>query len=216
MNKELDLQKAYWDGTVDDFDSIYSHRKSAVANWLDRVFRKDMFQRFSFTIARCEPVAGRTFLDVGCGTGRYSIELAKRNCRKVTGIDISDAMIRRCVRSAEVAGVSDKTDFIRSDLLAFTGTTVYDVCIGIGLFDYIRDALPVLIKMREHSADRSIISFPRLWTWRSPVRKLRLKIKNCDVFFYTKKEIESLISRAGFSRSVIEKVGKLFCVVAYK
>lgn len=216
MNKELSLQKTYWDGTVDDFDSIYSHRKPALANWLDHVFRKDMFQRFAFTLARCEPVEGRTFLDVGCGTGRYAIELAKRNCRKVTGIDISDAMVQRCVRSAEAAGVSGRTEFLRSDLLAFAEKTVYDVCIGIGLFDYISDALPVLVKMREHSADRAIVSFPRLWTWRAPVRKLRLKMKNCDVFFYTKKEIEGLIHQAGFSRSIVEKVGKLFCVVAFK
>jgi 2-polyprenyl-3-methyl-5-hydroxy-6-metoxy-1,4-benzoquinol methylase len=216
MSEELNLQKAYWDGTVEDFDSIYSHRKSALANWLDRVFRKDMFQRFAFTLDKCEPVAGRSFLDVGCGTGRYALELAKRNCRKVTGIDISEAMIRRCVQSADGLGVSSRTDFRKSDLLAFAEKTVYDVVIGIGLFDYISDALPVLAKMCEYSSDRSIISFPRLWTWRAPVRKLRLKMKKCDVFFYTKKEIEGLVSRAGFRKSNIEKVGKLFCVVAYK
>lgn len=43
-------------------------------------------------------------LDVGCGTGRHSVELAKRGY-SVTGIDLSPQMIKRAVQKREEAGV---------------------------------------------------------------------------------------------------------------
>ena len=59
------------------------------------------------------------------------------------------------------------------------------------------------------------MAFPRLWTWRAPIRKVRLARKGCDVFFYSKAQIEKLMRDAGFKRQEIVKVGKLYCVVAY-
>ncbi|HEU4870295.1 MAG TPA: hypothetical protein VFT08_05545, partial [Pyrinomonadaceae bacterium] len=83
------------------------------------------------------------------------------------------------------------------------------------LFDYIKNPLPVLTKMREVSTDKAIMAFPRLYTWRAPVRKVRLTIKGCDVYFYSAARINKLIKDAGFSRHTLTKVGKLYCVVAY-
>jgi hypothetical protein len=83
------------------------------------------------------------------------------------------------------------------------------------LFDYISDPLPVLKKMRELSTDKAILAFPRFWTWRAPVRKLRLNARGCDVFFYTKSHLDKLLRDAGFQRHEVHKVGKLHCVVAY-
>jgi len=62
------------------------------------------------------------------------------------------------------------------------------------LFDYVKDPLPVLAKMRQSVDGRAILSFPRRWTWRAPVRKARLALKGCDVYFYTAGEIERLKS----------------------
>lgn len=45
-----------------------------------------------------------SIIDVGCGTGRHSIELSKRGYR-VTGIDLSDQMLARAREKAEEAGV---------------------------------------------------------------------------------------------------------------
>ncbi len=51
-------------------------------------------------------------LDVGCGTGRHAIELARRGYR-VTGIDLSEAQLRRAREKAAEAGVD--VDFQRQD-----------------------------------------------------------------------------------------------------
>jgi 2-polyprenyl-3-methyl-5-hydroxy-6-metoxy-1,4-benzoquinol methylase len=215
LNNELQAQRAFWNSEADAFQRIYTHRKSKFANTLDQIFRKDMYERFVFTIEHCEPIKGRTFLDVGCGNALYSLELARKGAAKVVGIDISEVMIGLCKQSSENENLTDVCTFIQTDLLDYKPESTFDVSFGIGLFDYISDPLPVMKRMREVSTDRAIMAFPRLWTWRAPIRKMRLARKGCDVFFYSKAKIEKLLRDAGFSRQEIFKVGKLYCVVAY-
>jgi 2-polyprenyl-3-methyl-5-hydroxy-6-metoxy-1,4-benzoquinol methylase len=215
LSNEIQAQRAFWNSEADAFQRIYTHRKSRFANTLDKYFRKDMYERFAFTIANCEPIKGRTFLDVGCGNALYSLELARKGAAKVVGIDISEVMIGLCKQSSQKENLNDRCTFLQTDLLDYKPESKFDVSFGIGLFDYISDPLPVLKRMREVSADKAIMAFPRLWTWRAPVRKARLAIKGCDVFFYSKARIESLLREAGFGRHTITRVGKLYCVVAY-
>lgn len=54
-------------------------------------------------------------LDVGCGTGRHSIELAARGYN-VTGVDLSDSMLKRAKKKAQEAGVN--VDFRQADARA--------------------------------------------------------------------------------------------------
>lgn len=51
-------------------------------------------------------------LDIGCGTGRHSIELARRGYRMV-GVDLSDAQLARAREKARDAGV--EIDFQKQD-----------------------------------------------------------------------------------------------------
>jgi SAM-dependent methyltransferase len=215
VNDEILAQRKYWNSEADTFQRIYTHRKSKLSNALDKVFRKDMYERFTFTIENCEPIRNRTFLDVGCGNGLYSLELARRGAAKVVGIDIAEVMVDLCKQASVAERLDDRCSFEQTDLLAYNSDSHFDVSFGIGLFDYIREPVPVLKKMRALSDDKVILSFPRLWTWRAPVRKARLSIRGCDVVFYTRAQIRKLMTEAGFSRHTVTKVGKLYCVVAY-
>ena len=215
MSNEIQAQRNFWNSEADAFSKIYTHRKSKFSNTLDQIFRKDMYERFQFTIANCEPIKGRTFLDVGCGNALYSLELARKGAAKVVGIDIAEVMIGLCKKSADEQNLSDRCTFIQTDLLEYKPETKFDVSFGIGLFDYIKNPLPVLTKMREVSTDKAIMAFPRLYTWRAPVRKVRLTMKGCDVYFYSAARINKLMKDAGFSRHTLTKVGKLYCVVGY-
>jgi 2-polyprenyl-3-methyl-5-hydroxy-6-metoxy-1,4-benzoquinol methylase len=215
LNNEIQAQRAFWNSEADAFQRIYTHRKSPLAVKLDQIFRKDMYERYTFTIEHCEPVKDRKFLDVGCGNGMYSLELARRGAAQVIGIDIAEVMIDLCRKSSQEKGFDDRCTFIQTDLLDYKPETTFDVSFGIGLFDYISDPLPVLKRMREVSTDKAIMAFPRLWTWRAPVRKVRLARKGCDVYFYSKARIEQLLREAGFKSQEIVKVGKLYCVVAH-
>lgn len=67
-------------------------------------------------------------LDIGCGTGRHSIELARRGYN-VTGIDLSGSQLSKAKRKAESLGL--KIDFLLKDARDFSFTNPFDLAIMI-------------------------------------------------------------------------------------
>ena len=65
-------------------------------------------------------------LDIGCGTGRHSIELSKRGYN-IIGIDLSDSQIARAREKAEKQGL--KIDFLRYDARNLPFENEYDLVI---------------------------------------------------------------------------------------
>ncbi len=60
---------------------------------INKWFRQTMLIRFQKTIVACNPLEGKTILDVGCGPGIYSITLAKGSPNFVYGIDFAPSMV---------------------------------------------------------------------------------------------------------------------------
>lgn len=74
------------------YDLIYSDKDyEAECNFVEEIF-----QEYS-------PHSIATILELGCGTGGHAIPLAQKGYR-VSGIDISEAMIARARRKAENVG----------------------------------------------------------------------------------------------------------------
>ncbi len=65
-------------------------------------------------------------LDIGCGTGRHSIELSRRGY-KVTGLDLSLSMLNKAKQKAEEAGV--EVTFIQKDARDFDFHETFDLAI---------------------------------------------------------------------------------------
>lgn len=62
------------------------------------------------------PLAGKRVGDIGCGTGRYALMLARTRADEVIGLDISPAMLARARHKAQRAELPVK--LARADLLA--------------------------------------------------------------------------------------------------
>lgn len=65
-------------------------------------------------------------LDIGCGTGRHAIELAKRG-HAVTGIDLSESLLQRAKDKARQAGL--QIDFQRQDARNLPFSEEFDAAI---------------------------------------------------------------------------------------
>lgn len=207
--------KEFFNGEAKTFDAIYSGGKGRFARWLDRVFRWDISARFDEAMEACGNVRGLEILDIGCGSGRYSIELAKKGA-SVSGVDNAPAMIAIARRLADEAGVAGRCRFIEDECLSFNPDRSFAITLAIGFFDYTADPLPYLDKMARVTDGRLIATFPRLWTWRAPVRRARLALRGCPVYFYTRKRIARLLAQTGWGIRSVKRVGKLHFVVAMK
>ena len=65
--------------------------------------------------------AGKTVLDLGCGTGRLTIGASILGAKEAIGVDIDPTAIRTAVRNAIKTGVREKTSWIVSDIEAIKG-----------------------------------------------------------------------------------------------
>ena len=78
---------------------------------------------------------GKTVLEMGCGTGTNSVELARRGY-VVTAVDLIEAPIQRARARAQDAGV--KVDFRAGDLTRMDLGGPYDLLFDSGLYHGIR------------------------------------------------------------------------------
>ena len=92
----------------------------------ENCFTKNTVCEVDFLLEELHLRPGGTVLDVGCGTGRHSIELARRGYA-VTGLDLSSEMLARAAEGAKAAGVQG--EWIRSDAKRFSFPARFDSAI---------------------------------------------------------------------------------------
>ena len=74
-----------------------------------------------------QDLSGATVLDIGCNGGFYSMEMKKRNARRVLGIDVDERYLAQARFAAETLGLE----------IEFEKRSVYDVDSIPGQFDYV-------------------------------------------------------------------------------
>jgi ubiquinone/menaquinone biosynthesis C-methylase UbiE len=214
MPSTQDRVTKHFDSAVIEFDSIYSGAgKSGFGRLLDKLFRKDIQERYRRTIDAVLELGSPTVLDVGCGSGRILVPLAASGAR-VTGLDPAPHMIDVAKKRCDENGDGANCQFVVNDLRSWETNQRFDAVIGIGLYDYLEDPITELRRMMELAKRKIVITFPRRWTWRAPIRKLRLGLRGCPVFFYSRSEIETLVREAGGEIESCRVVGKLYFVIA--
>lgn len=88
----------------------------------------------------CEPIRGSRALDLGCGEGYCTRELARRGAAPVTGIDLSDGMIEIAARkeAEELLGIRYQAG-CATDLQCFEDGSL-DLVLAVFLFNYLDTA----------------------------------------------------------------------------
>ena len=80
---------------------------------------------------------GAHILDLCCGVGRHSLELARRGFR-VTGVDRTRLYLDRASKQAEAEGL--KIEFVQDDMRTFCRPDAFDVVINLFTsFSYFED-----------------------------------------------------------------------------
>jgi 2-polyprenyl-3-methyl-5-hydroxy-6-metoxy-1,4-benzoquinol methylase len=191
--------KDYFEKCAGRFDSFYreEEKRTPFQQLAHVVFRKPgLLRRFQSTIDALGDVRGKTILDVGCGSGLYSIYFARAGA-DVTGIDFSENMIALAEKNARDEKITAK--FMHQDLLTFNTDQRFDHLLMIGVFDYVREAdrATYLSKAASLAKHKIVATFPKLYTPQTPIRYIWLKRQDCPVYFYTSAQIRTLGRAAG-------------------
>jgi SAM-dependent methyltransferase len=99
------MAKKWYEALFTDYAEIYDKQ----------VFTQGTMGECDFVESEIGADRSVPILDIGCGTGRHAIELARRGYR-VTGVDLSPSQIERARAKAEAAGVA--VDFRVADARA--------------------------------------------------------------------------------------------------
>jgi SAM-dependent methyltransferase len=92
--------------------------------YMQNIFTRGTKGEVEFLIAELDLKPGMKILDIGCGTGRHAVELAKHGCH-VTGVDLSRGMLDEAEKAAGNTGV--KLELIHCDATRFESEPVFDV-----------------------------------------------------------------------------------------
>ena len=71
---------------------------------------------------------GARILDLACGAGRHSVELARRGY-SVTGVDLSESMLRQARKAA--TGLARRPTFVRADMRRLRYDETFDAAISM-------------------------------------------------------------------------------------
>lgn len=206
----------YFDREAERFDAIYEDKKPLTQRVIDKLFRGVVRQRLEL-VETLGPVPGDwSVLDVGCGSGRFGVSLARKGARRVVGVDFAAEMIDLANADAKARQVSDRCEFIASEYLDLNLDERFDLVLALGYYDYMKDPLPHLKRMLEHSRTRLFASFPKRFDFRVPTRSLRIRMGGGFVRFYSHGEVMDLLRDAGVPRdkfTLIELSRDYFLVV---
>ncbi len=89
-------------------------------------------------------VAGKSVLDLGCGTGRLALGAAFLGAKGVIGVDVDKSAVKTAVENSQIAGLAGKVQWV-----------IGDISIVNGSFDTVLQNPPFGVQTR--TADRSFL-----------------------------------------------------------
>jgi len=195
--------------TYKSFDSFYEEKKGVLGRLIENLFRRSMRLRFEEVIRGAAPYEGKTILDVGCGTGRYSLTLASRGIRHARGVDFAQNMIDEANRRAKELNLDAICRFEKDDFICMDLNETFDHVFAMGVLDYIAQPVTFVQKMIGCASASVMVSFP---SKSGPVQWLRKQvfhhIKKCPVYFYSQSEVADIAVSAGARDFNIHKLAK--------
>lgn len=142
------MNRAYWEERAERFSREGEGWKAVCSYGMPAFYNRaiDRAQRRAlepWLPSRPELAA----LDLGCGVGRWSQELARRGAR-VVGVDLSETMLAEARRRAEAAGLGGACRFVRQDLAALDAGGPFAFVLGVTVLQHLVEpaALPEALR----------------------------------------------------------------------
>lgn len=195
----------FFNSFAETFDTLYDAKRNSLMRAIDRRFRSDMFVRFALTFENLGDLAGKSVVDIGCGSGPYVLEALKRGASHITAVDPAPNMLALVRRRLEGAGLSARCTTVQG-YFPEVNLDVCDHAIVMGVMDYVAEPRPFLAALRRVIRQSAVVSFSSKHWFRTPFRKVRYDLRRCPVFFYEEGQIGEICHAVGYSDVRIVKI----------
>jgi 2-polyprenyl-3-methyl-5-hydroxy-6-metoxy-1,4-benzoquinol methylase len=211
MSETITTTQQFFHSYAGDFNAIYSTRNGVLSNLVNRTFRRSMRLRYLKTLEGCQPIAGRTVLDIGYGPGHYGIALARGGARQVTGVDFASGMIEIARRHAQAARVDGCCRFLTGDFNRYTPEEPPDYVVVMGVMDYVAEPQPLIGRVVSMARRKAFFSFPVAGGVLAWQRRMRYRSR-CPLYFYTRESVQALFAGIPGASARIEPIARDFFV----
>jgi len=103
------------------------------------------------TLAALPSLGGRVVADLGCGTGRYALQLARMGAERVFGVDLVPEMLEVARRKARRAELSDLVEWHEGDASVSGGLPLPDASVDVAVcaltLSFVPEPAPALAEM---------------------------------------------------------------------
>ena len=202
---------------MDDRDGVEAYSATAAQAYLERIDRTFVDQALGLGVTEGHA------LDIGTGPGLIPIRLAASLPRlRLTGVDLSAAMLQKARRAAAEAGVADRLDFRLGDAksLPFSERS-FDLVLCNSLLHHLPDPLELLNEISRVSKPGGAIllrdlrrpsrlefPFHALWFGRRYFGLMRQLYRDSLRASYTRAELEDLLHRSKLAGARVFRTGR--------
>lgn len=153
-----------------------------------------------------KPYTGKTskILDVAIGTGLLSAHFRKKSADiRITGLDISEAMIKQCARKGKIANSLIVCDVEHQKFPVPDSS--YDLTVASGVFEFLPTVKNILAEMARVTQPGGIIAFSYTPNAGSKTRLHEDADSPDDLKIYSQssREIEKIMSRHGVRKLAV-------------
>ena len=202
---------------MDDRDEVEAYSASASQAYLERIDRNFVDQALGLGVTEGHA------LDIGTGPGLIAIKLAASLPRlRLTGVDLSAAMLEKARRAADESGVVDRVDFRLGDAnsLPFSKRS-FDLVLCNSLLHHLPDPLVLLNEISRVSRpggalllrdlrrpSRLEFPFHALWFGRHYFGLMRQLYRDSLRASYTRAELEDLLRCSMLAGARVFRTGR--------
>lgn len=226
--RDRDRTREYWERNIGNFGRFYadmSREEFATPGWSQFLYRNTimrieqqlMMKRYGITrrFVQEHVRPGMTAVDVGCGTGVFTVEMLRRGAH-VIALDYAQSALdlTRALVEGTVPGRAGDVEYICADVTE-SPLPPSDVVIALGVTPYVDD----LGKMYANILPTTTMFYCLVVDpdhWASRLRRVVPALNPRRMRFYHRKTVDGLLARHGFRLVEREPFGTGYLDLAVK